>query len=466
VGTGFLDDAAYDTLLRRARAVLALTTRDATMQRAAYEALERDVPIVCSSSTVLRETLRDAATSCDNDATSMADAIRVAVARDRDEAAAAAAAVRGQLGRSVDRAARAIRELADMERHDPLVTIVIDNYNYARFLPRSIDSALAQSYDRVEIVVVDDGSTDSSFDVLAAYAGRAEVVRRTNGGQAAALNTGFALSRGEIVIFLDSDDELHPDAVARVVDRFTPEVAKVHFRLTTVDADGAPLGFTNPTRRSRLAQGNVSRQVLHRGRYVTPVMSGNAYARWALERIMPIPETDFRISADGYLVALTALHGRVVAIDDELGVYRVHGSNAWAPHGVDAARLRALIRHDLARYRAVAETNGVDVTTAQRRLSRHDQAHLRSRIALSRLADDDTDSRRVNLRARLVVAGMVSAMTAPGMSSRQRASFLAWFPLVGFAPRGLACRAVRLLHDPQARYAAVSRHAKALSSLP
>src|SRR5688572_3590972 len=99
---------------------------------------------------------------------------------------------------------------------DPFVSIVINNYNYGRFLAASIDSALGQTYPRTETIVVDDGSTDDSREVIQRYAGRVRAILKANGGQASAVNTGFAACQGEVVIFLDSDDMLLPDIAAAV----------------------------------------------------------------------------------------------------------------------------------------------------------------------------------------------------------------------------------------------------------
>jgi glycosyltransferase involved in cell wall biosynthesis len=161
------------------------------------------------------------------------------------------------------------------------------------------------------VVVVDDGSTDGSREVIDRYRHRVVTVEQANGGQAAALNAGFAACKGDLVIFLDADDELRPQAAERVVQHFRPGVAKLQFRLDAVDKDGAPLGFTNPPASQPLAAGWVAPSLLSKGRYTTPVMSGNAFARGVLERILPIPVAEWRISADGYLVTAAPLHGTV-----------------------------------------------------------------------------------------------------------------------------------------------------------
>ena len=100
----------------------------------------------------------------------------------------------------------------------PLVSIVIDNYNYGGFVAEAIDSALAQTYPRTEVIVVDDGSTDGSREIIAAYGDRVRPLLKDNGGQASAFNAGFGLSRGEVILFLDADDALLPTAVAEAVD--------------------------------------------------------------------------------------------------------------------------------------------------------------------------------------------------------------------------------------------------------
>ncbi|MBA3924582.1 MAG: glycosyltransferase, partial [Nostocaceae cyanobacterium] len=88
----------------------------------------------------------------------------------------------------------------------PLVSILINNYNYERFLREAIDSASLQTYSPVEVVVVDDGSGDNSRELIASYGEQIVSVFKQNGGQASAFNAGFAASHGEIVCFLDADD--------------------------------------------------------------------------------------------------------------------------------------------------------------------------------------------------------------------------------------------------------------------
>ena len=93
-----------------------------------------------------------------------------------------------------------------------LASIIINNYNYGVFLREAVDSALNQTYLNTEVIVVDDGSTDRSREIIASYGDQIIPVLKGNGGQASAFNAGFAASRGEVVFFLDSDDILLPTA--------------------------------------------------------------------------------------------------------------------------------------------------------------------------------------------------------------------------------------------------------------
>jgi len=209
-----------------------------------------------------------------------------------------------------------------------LASVVIDNYNYGRYLGAAIESALDQTYDPVEVIVVDDGSTDESRAVIERYADRVKPILKQNGGQGSAVNAGFAASRGEVVCFLDADDMLEPGAAERAVAALAaPGAAKAQWPLRIVDAAGHDTGRVRPD--GPLAEGALGDLIASDGpdSYCAPPMSGSAYARWALEAILPMEERHYRRFADGYLSALAAVDGSVVAVEDPQGRYRVHGGN-------------------------------------------------------------------------------------------------------------------------------------------
>ncbi|MGE5362055.1 MAG: glycosyltransferase, partial [Bacteroidales bacterium] len=126
----------------------------------------------------------------------------------------------------------------------PLVSVIIPCYNQAAYLAQAIESALAQQYRHVEVVVVDDGSDEDVAGVVARYAG-VRYVRQRNRGVSAARNHGFSVSGGDYVVFLDSDDRLTSSALCdqlRELEANSDAVAAVGLSML-IDADGGPLPF-------------------------------------------------------------------------------------------------------------------------------------------------------------------------------------------------------------------------------
>ena len=135
----------------------------------------------------------------------------------------------------------------DADPTPPLVTVAVACYNQGRFLGEAIESALGQTHGRVEVVVVDDGSTDDTPDVAARYP-EVRTVRQPNAGLSAARNTGAREARGAFVVFLDADDRLRLDAVAAGLACFRdhPASAFVSGGYVCVASDGAPLAEPEP----------------------------------------------------------------------------------------------------------------------------------------------------------------------------------------------------------------------------
>jgi glycosyltransferase involved in cell wall biosynthesis len=123
------------------------------------------------------------------------------------------------------------------------VTAAITTYNRAAFLPGALESVLAQTFADYEVLVVDDGSTDDTPDVLAGYGDRIRVVRQANGGRSAARNTAVREARAPLISFLDSDDRWLPDKLERQVPvlEARPRAALVHGHVDVIDGDGRPL---------------------------------------------------------------------------------------------------------------------------------------------------------------------------------------------------------------------------------
>jgi glycosyltransferase involved in cell wall biosynthesis len=214
-----------------------------------------------------------------------------------------------------------------------LASVIVNNYNYGIYLPQAIDSALGQTYPHLEVIVVDDGSTDDSREIISRYESRIRSVLKSNGGQASALNAGFAASHGDVVLFLDADDFLYPSAVANAVDLFCEsEIAKVHWPLAVIDGNGMKTGATRPSH--ALPEGDFRQQVLERGpsNVASAPTSGNAWSGKFLKRVLPIPEdvAYYRLCADEYLYTLAPVFGLVRTIPQPQGCYRIHGDNVYS----------------------------------------------------------------------------------------------------------------------------------------
>ncbi len=203
----------------------------------------------------------------------------------------------------------------------PLVSVLICSYNYERFVGQTIESALRQTWPRVEVVVVDDGSTDGSWAVISSFGDRIKAIRQANGGQGAAYNTCFANSNGEWLIFLDCDDLLDEDCVERCMRQARDGVHKVAFQMRVIDAEGRDSGNVIPY---TMHAGDVRPILRHFGHYGGPPGSGNWYRRSVLEKYFPLDTAAWPMCADTVPYVVSACHGEVAAVHEPCGSYRVH----------------------------------------------------------------------------------------------------------------------------------------------
>lgn len=183
---------------------------------------------------------------------------------------------------------------------DKLASIIISSYNYGCFLRDCIESALNQTYPHIEVLVVDDASTDNSCEIIRSYRDRIiPILREKNAGGRATYNDACGLSRGQVILLLDSDDMLCPTAIERAMPLFDdPNVVKVHWPLWKTDARGRKTGRLDPG--SALPHGDYRQKVARSGPfgYSFPSTSGNAYARCFLESVLPVPPECY---GDAYL---------------------------------------------------------------------------------------------------------------------------------------------------------------------
>lgn len=337
---------------------------------------------------------------------------------------------------------------------DLVVDIMINNHNYGAFLEEAIESACRQTHERVNVLAVDDGSTDDSRGVLARYGDRIGLILQEQGGQAAALNAGMARCEGDVVIFLDADDVLRPEAAARVAAAFAADegLSKVQFRMETIDAEGRPTGEVKPAPHLPLPHGDLrAAELAYPYDLVWMATSGNAFRADAVRRILPIPERAYpRTGADWYLVHLTALLGRVDSLDFVGAGYRVHGANSYeaAAGELDLAQLRQAIGFAATTSRELlrlAEELGLE--RPERILSLADLAHRMISLKLEPSRHPLPGDRASGLLRDAVRA----LRRRSGISPAMGAGFLAWFAAMAVAPRRLARRLGELFMLPERR---------------
>ena len=211
----------------------------------------------------------------------------------------------------------------------PLVSVLMANYNYSGFIGEAIESVLDQSYSDFEIIVCDDGSTDSSAEVVGNYGkqdNRVRLVQKENGGCASALNAAFNVARGAVICILDADDVYLPGKIIATIEAFHahPECGIVTHRLRSVDARGRTLDKSTP---ELMEAGWMAPAMLQRGGHCWgPPASGLSIHRSVADSIFPIP-LELRRMADGYVMRAAALCTKVFVIESTLARYRLHGAN-------------------------------------------------------------------------------------------------------------------------------------------
>jgi glycosyltransferase involved in cell wall biosynthesis len=339
-----------------------------------------------------------------------------------------------------------------MHERRPLATVVIVNYNYEKFIAAAIDSALEQSYAPLEVIVVDDGSSDGSREIIAGYANRIRTVFQSNAGQGAAYNAGWLAARGELVLFLDSDDVLMRDAITKVVLAFKDsDVVKVQFYLAQADRNLQPLGFLLPSYGfSAMA---TRKQIANYGYYVSPPASGNAFRKTFLDEIMPIVDEEiFRYAADGYTTGLAGLTGSVVSISETLGYYRIHGDNHGGESGIRSLeQLHHMFMRDVKREDSEhAFGTQFDFHFSADR-SRYCPGHTKFRL-LSRRIRPDVHPIKTDKVFSLVLCGLVSAITFPHLKPAKRFGVAIGFIVIGTLPRSVLRAYFDTITSPQKRH--------------
>lgn len=247
-----------------------------------------------------------------------------------------------------------------MNEHSCLLSVIIPCFNYEAYVGEAIDSVLAQQADDVEVFVVDDGSTDASWDRITAYGDRITAIRSQNQGSVTACLTAFQRTSGQFVYILDADDKLAPGALALIRPHLRPEVSKVQFMLQPIDHQGQPVRAPTPALDPTRTSQQMIDDIVRRGSYLAPPTSGNVCRRDIYEST-GVPDYE-RTAVDGVQHLLAPFIGEVVSIDRVLGFYRIHSANESGFAKVSVERLDRVINrfsNRLAHLRQLLDSRGV-----------------------------------------------------------------------------------------------------------
>jgi glycosyltransferase involved in cell wall biosynthesis len=222
---------------------------------------------------------------------------------------------------------------------EPLVSVVIPVFAGERFLGEALDSVAAQTHPRVEVIVVDDGSPDASAEIAAARPG-VRLLRESHRGVAAARNAGLAVAEGELIAFLDQDDQWLPDKLARQVQRLAerPELDLVlcHLEMTLVEGTPRP-GWFEPVWLREPQAGYVPSAWMVR--------------REAFERIGSF-DTSYEIACDSDWLARAKDAGlRSEMLSGPLVRWRVHGANGSYDQDTMRREMLRMLRRTVGRQR-------------------------------------------------------------------------------------------------------------------
>lgn len=225
-------------------------------------------------------------------------------------------------------------------------SILINNYNYAPFLVDSIESVLRQTYDKYEIIIVDDGSTDNSREVIESYRLRypdvIKVVLKENGGQASAFNAGIQACNGDVICFLDSDDMFVENKLELLLPFYSKGAEYVYNDHLTMFAD-RNLG-TDHLKRFTYSGYNLF-LVYYMSKYPGDVCSTLSISKILADKIFPIEnEREWRIQADDCVVFQAAMMAKAYFLPQKLTIYRLHGSNGYAGKKMSREYLYILLR--------------------------------------------------------------------------------------------------------------------------
>ena len=217
------------------------------------------------------------------------------------------------------------------EQKMPTVTIVTPAYNQAEFLRDTIESVLSQDYPNIDYIVLDDGSTDETPNILAEYGDRFRWETHTNMGQTATINKGWSMAKGEIVTWLNSDDTYLPGAVSKAVDFLVknPDVGIVYGDTVTTEADGTPFGRSKP-----LPPFDYHAFI---GNWENTIVQPSSFIRKSVIEKVDHLDPKFYYFMDWDLWLRAGLHFKIAYIPEMLSTYRFHAESKTVAQAKKAA---------------------------------------------------------------------------------------------------------------------------------
>jgi hypothetical protein len=249
----------------------------------------------------------------------------------------------------------------------PFVSILIDTFNHEKFIANAINSVLTQDFPsaRREILVVDDGSTDRTREILEEFKPEIQVLAKSNGGQASAFNFGIPKCRGEIIAFLDGDDWWSPGKLSRIVAvmEANSNLGVLGHGIIQVSETGAQQIIALESETGFRLDSTAAAEFFRLNRCYFGTSRLTLRAKVA-RKVLPVPNA-LIFEADEYLFTLASVLADAIILPDPLTYYRLHGGNLFmsADSSREAVRrkhrvlgtLAVELRMALARYGATSD---------------------------------------------------------------------------------------------------------------
>ncbi|MCM3390678.1 glycosyltransferase [Ureibacillus chungkukjangi] len=205
-----------------------------------------------------------------------------------------------------------------------LVSVIINNYNYSQYIAEAIESVLNQTYKNFELIIVDDGSTDSSRDIIDQFytINPEKIIKiyKKNGGQGSAFNAGLKVASGQVIAFLDSDDYWFHNKLKNIVAAHAEFDIVEHGMLCS--GEHCRWVQTKTNAQNLLKQnGEISR---------FSETSSLSFRKELLDKIFPIPEEDLKICTESFVLLGAVYHSnKITTLRECLSYYRIHGENNY-----------------------------------------------------------------------------------------------------------------------------------------